>query len=152
MRGNNHLGNTPEVGWLSVVIHPKIGFENCVFGPKIHVIALKFKFKVDIRFFSNFYPPQKKIYLKKRFFWLFLSIYQSEKNKLLFGCFSQPLQDKPDLIVKLLEKQNNLPMPMLTSSASVEESDSNEKASISSNNKKHPKKEYKSAHELGLYL
>ena len=53
---------------------------------------------------------------------------------------------------KLLEQQINLPMPMLTSSASVEEFDAIKKASISSNNEKQPKKEYKSAHEPGLYL
>ena len=70
---------------------------------------------------------------------------------MLFGCLSQPLQDKPDLILKILEQEINLFMHMLTSSASVKESDANKKASISNNNKNQSKKEYKRANEPGLY-
>ena len=72
---------------------------------------------------------------------------------LLFDCLIVIIcKTNLTLFMKLFQQQNNLLMPMLTSSASVEESDANEKASISSINKKQPKKVYNSAHELGLYL
>ena len=92
------------MGWLSGVIHPKIQCNNCVIAPKIHVIELKKKIQVDIRFykilspsqknysqifrwiaeFTTFYPPPKKnLPLEKQYFHKFSQIYQSE-NVYLF--------------------------------------------------------------------
>ena len=71
---------------------------------------------------------------------------------LLFDCLIVNIcKINQTLFVTLFQQQNNLLVPMLTSSASVQESDASEKASISSIKKKQPKKEYKNAHELGLY-
>ena len=69
--------------------------------------------------------------------------------------FFQHLKDATIVFVKnivFMPLQINILMPILTSSASAEESDTNEKEGISSNSKKQTKKEYKSAHEPGLYL
>ena len=55
------------------------------------------------------------------------------------------------LFVKILEQEVHLLMPKLTSSATVKESDANNKARISNNNKKQLKTGYKSANESGPY-